>query len=99
MAYRYRAEEQTNLERRASTADLPRLAEVRDYLMQALTANSLPYAFMGGYSLYLRRNPRPTVDLDVAVQATMQQVRQIVDGEARSVHSDSVIAHSTNAQG
>lgn len=98
MAYRYSPAEREALQERASTATAAGLAEARDYLMQSLTQLRLPYAFMGGYSLVLRQSPRPTQDLDIAVQANMQQIRQFVDGQARSVYAGSLMVHPTDAQ-
>jgi hypothetical protein len=44
-------------------------------MVQLLGNHDIPYAIMGGFSLRIRGSPRLTVDVDLAVGATMQQLR------------------------
>jgi hypothetical protein len=51
--------------------------------VRVFSANHIPYAFMGGYSLILRGSPRGTQDLDVTVGCAMDQLAQVLKAQNR----------------
>jgi hypothetical protein len=60
MADRYTYDQFEGCMARSRDATPAELAQARDYLIQILQANNVPYAFVGGYSLVLRGSQRPT---------------------------------------
>jgi hypothetical protein len=63
------------LDRRSRRALGDHLVYAADHTVQLLGNHDIPYAIMGGFSLRIRGSPRLTVDVDLAVGATMQQLR------------------------
>ena len=63
----------------------PHLDLAAEFLVRVFSANHIPYAFMGGYSLILRGSPRGTQDLDVTVGCAMDQLVQVLKAQNRYV--------------
>jgi hypothetical protein len=83
MADRYTYDQFEGCMARSRNATPAELAQARDYLIQILQANNVPYAFMGGYSLVLRGSQRPTNDIDIALQATQLELLAVVTPQSR----------------
>jgi predicted nucleotidyltransferase len=83
MADRYTYDQFEGLMARSRGATLEELAEARDYLILILQTNNVLYAFMGGYSLVLRGSPRPTSDIDIAIQVNQLELRAVVTPQSR----------------
>ena len=77
-----------DLEEKSSTATPKHFAAARDYIFGLLERHGFQAALMGGYSLFLRGSPRRTIDIDVAVRATMLNLESAVQHEQRQVHLD-----------
>ena len=54
-----------------------------EFMVRVFSANNVPYAFMGGYSLILRGSPRGTHDIDLTVGCAMDQLIQVVKAQNR----------------
>jgi hypothetical protein len=83
MADRYTYDQFEGCMARSRNATPAELAQARDYLVQILQANNVPYAFMGGYSLVLRGSQRPTNDIDIALQATQLELQAVVTPQSK----------------
>ena len=83
MADRYTYDQFEGLMARSRGATPEELAEARDYLILILQTNNVLYAFMGGYSLVLRGSPRPTSDIDIAIQVNQLELRAVVTPQSR----------------
>jgi hypothetical protein len=83
MADRYTYDQFEGCMARSRDATPAELAQARDYLIQILQANNVPYAFMGGYSLVLRGSQRPTNDIDIALQATQLELQAVVTPQSK----------------
>lgn len=83
MADRYTYDQLEGCMARSRNATPAELAQARDYLIQILQANNVPYAFMGGYSLVLRGSQRPTNDIDIAIQANQLELQAVVTPQSR----------------
>lgn len=67
----------------ANRVVLSQLVAAADLVSQVFQANSIPYAFMGGFALKLRGSTRDTHDIDVAVECTMQRLIEVLSGQPR----------------
>ena len=77
----YHINDLDDLEEKAVDANSRNFAAARDYVSRLLNRNSVRWALMGGYSLSLRGSGRRTFDIDVAVQATMLTMQNIIKNE------------------
>jgi hypothetical protein len=62
-------------------ATMSNLAAAQRRIARALDANRMDNTIMGGFSLALRGNPRPTADVDMAVRGPMATLRQILSAQ------------------
>jgi len=53
------------------------------HIVELLRSANLNFAVMGGFGLRLRGSPRPTRDIDVAVEARMAQLWPLVEPQTR----------------
>jgi predicted nucleotidyltransferase len=83
MADRYTYDQFERCMARSREVTAAELAQARDYLIQVLQTNHVPYAFMGGYSLVLRGSQRPTNDIDIAIQANQLELQAVVTPQSR----------------
>lgn len=67
----------------AAIASTAQLSAAAMFLSQVFEANSVTFAFMGGYALILRGSSRDTHDIDVAVGCTMQRLLQVISAQPR----------------
>ncbi|CZR54900.1 uncharacterized protein PAC_04785 [Phialocephala subalpina] len=67
----------------SAVATRPHLDLAAEFLVLVFSANNVPYAFMGGYSLALRGSPRGTHDVDLTVGCAMDQLVQVVKAQSR----------------
>ncbi|KAF2828479.1 hypothetical protein CC86DRAFT_241231, partial [Ophiobolus disseminans] len=67
----------------ANFASSSQLVAAAELMSQVFQANSIPYAFMGGFALKLRGSTRDTHDVDVAVGCTMQRLIEVLSGQSR----------------
>jgi hypothetical protein len=75
-----------DLEEKSKVASYENFAAARDYMLDLLRRHGFSTALMGGYSLYLRGSPRRTIDIDIAVRATMLNLESAIHREQRQVH-------------
>lgn len=59
------------------------------YLSYVFASNRIPFAFVGGWAMYLRGGHRATIDIDVAVRTDMGNLVEVLQSQARLVHSES----------
>jgi hypothetical protein len=69
----------------SAVATKPHLDLAAEFVVRVFSANNIPYAFMGGYSLALRGSPRGTHDVDLTVGCDMGQLVQIIKAQNRYV--------------
>ncbi|KAE9373016.1 hypothetical protein N431DRAFT_406266 [Stipitochalara longipes BDJ] len=55
------------------------------FMVHLLDTARLNYAVMGGFGLVIRGSPRPTNDVDIAVEARMANLWQLVEPQARLI--------------
>ncbi|PGH13512.1 hypothetical protein AJ79_03643 [Helicocarpus griseus UAMH5409] len=77
MAYLYTWEEFPKLMNEARDALEANLTSAA-YLSRVLGESQMPHGFMGGYALNLWGSARSTTDIDIAVQATILQIQEIL---------------------
>jgi hypothetical protein len=53
------------------------------FVFDILQRSNINHAVMGGFGLNLRGSPRPTRDVDVAVEARMAQLWPVVEPQSR----------------
>jgi hypothetical protein len=75
--------QQGNPLRKEYEYDFRRLTSAAYFAAQLFTAEFIPFAFMGGYSLKLRGNKRDTCDVDIAFGGTMEQLIRCIVGQPR----------------
>ncbi len=83
IANSYKRGELSELDEDSKGATDYHLVDAADHVVQILDAHGIPYAIMGGFSLRLRGSPRVTFDLDLAVAASMLQLRTAFAGDSR----------------
>ncbi|PGH36400.1 hypothetical protein GX50_00735 [[Emmonsia] crescens] len=83
MASLYTWEEFPKLMKEAQGPSEANLTSAADLLARMLEESQIPYGFMGGYALKLRGSARNTTDIDIAVEATMLQIREVLLKESR----------------
>lgn len=64
--------------------DVLNLISAAGFLAGLFRRFDLPYAILGGFALLLRGSDRPTWDVDMVVQASMQDIWRAIENETRS---------------
>ena len=74
--------------RRAGNVDLGEVYAAADTMLGFLRGNGLSVALMGGLSLHARGSGRTTSDVDIAVDANMARVKQVMASQQRYLSFD-----------
>lgn len=53
------------------------------FLMRLFRRNEIPFAFLGGWAVFLRGSQRLTQDVDVAVGSTMEHLKVVLAQQSR----------------
>jgi hypothetical protein len=86
MASRYSLVDYDSDEERIQHPNVPpteNLMSACMFVVGLLQTSRMNYAVMGGFGLRLRGSPRPTTDVDIAVEARMAQLWQVVEPQTR----------------
>ncbi|RDL37584.1 uncharacterized protein BP5553_05017 [Venustampulla echinocandica] len=80
----YTVAEGFSLAQKAATeTTVAHLCSAADFLARVFEVNNVPFAFMGGYSLWLRGSNRHTNDIDLTVGCDMNHLINIIKSQQR----------------
>jgi hypothetical protein len=79
----YTVQQGAELSVAALRSKLTHLTSTADHVAEIFAANEVPFAFMGGFSMTLRGSTRDTVDVDVAIGCSMDQLLTVLKDQPR----------------